>query len=186
MQLIFMIKISSGPTKVCAFILTSEIETSFTIEGSEKSYETWFPNIQMRHVPNLYEFFFCWTKYYILKNVGNQMLVVIDFHCIFFSPYHGSQRLPATVWLPIFFKISSFVLNRRNSLTQVWIGINWGCVNDKNSLRTSIVLPFMSNWSLKQGFFFLSRMTPYQWQEPHSNQAEMSALVHCVVSEIQS
>ncbi len=54
------------------------------------------------------------------------MLVAIDFHCIFF---------PATIWFPIFFKISSFVLNRKNTLTQVWIGIKWGCINDKKLIE---------------------------------------------------
>ncbi len=44
------------------------------------------------------------------------MLVDIDVHSIFF-PYYGSQWLPATVWLPTFFKISSFVFNRRETHT---------------------------------------------------------------------
>ncbi len=31
-------------------------------------------------------------------------------------PYYGSQCLPSTVWLPTFFNISYFVLNRKRKL----------------------------------------------------------------------
>jgi len=37
-----------------------------------------------------------------------------DLLFILFSPYYGSQWCPSTVWLPIFYKISSFVFSRRN------------------------------------------------------------------------
>ncbi len=51
-----------------------------------------------------------------MKNVGNQMVdVANEFHGIF-SPYYGSQWVPETVWLPAFFRISSFVLNRPKKL----------------------------------------------------------------------
>ncbi len=57
----------------------------------------------------------------ILKKVGNQLPVATDFHSFF-----QSQWLPATVWLPTFFKISSFEFNRRKKLIQV-----------RNNLRVS-------------------------------------------------
>ncbi len=38
-----------------------------------------------------------------------------------------SQWGPSTVWLPIFFKISYFVFNRKK---ETWVGITWGWVND--------------------------------------------------------
>ncbi len=41
--------------------------------------------------------------------VIKQLIVAIDFHCII-SPYYRSQWLPSTIWLPTFFKISSFGL----------------------------------------------------------------------------
>jgi len=34
--------------------------------------------------------------------------------------YYGSQWGPSTVWLPTFFKISSFVFSRRKKFIQVW------------------------------------------------------------------
>jgi len=41
-----------------------------------------------------------------------------DFH-IYFS-YYVSQSVQLTVWLPTFFKISSFVFSRRKKFIQVW------------------------------------------------------------------
>jgi len=60
------------------------------------------------------------TKEDILKHIGNQTVV-------FFS-YYGSQWGP-TVWLTIFFKISSFVFSRRKKFIQHW-----------NKLRVNIFL----------------------------------------------
>jgi len=34
--------------------------------------------------------------------------------------YYGSQWDPLTVWLPTFFKISSFEVGRRKKFIQVW------------------------------------------------------------------
>ncbi len=51
--------------------------------------------------------------------VTKQLTVAIDLHCIF-SPYYGSQWILSTVWLLTFFKMSSFVLKRRNKPMQVW------------------------------------------------------------------
>ncbi len=49
----------------------------------------------------------------ILKNAGNQqLLVATDFYRMK-EKYCGSQWGPENVWSPIFFKISSFVLIRR-------------------------------------------------------------------------
>jgi len=45
----------------------------------------------------------------------------------FFS-CHGSQRGPATVWLPIFFIMSYFVFNRRKKLIY-WFKTKWGWVH---------------------------------------------------------
>jgi len=39
---------------------------------------------------------------------------------ILFFTYYGSQWLLSTVWLPTFFKISSFVYSRRPKFIQVW------------------------------------------------------------------
>ncbi len=47
----------------------------------------------------------------ILKNVGNQTVAGPQWLPFFF--YYQSQWGPATVWLPTFFKISSFVLRIR-------------------------------------------------------------------------
>ncbi len=46
------------------------------------------------------------------------LMEAIDFHCIFSILW--SQCFPWTVWLPSFFKISSFVANRRTKLLQIW------------------------------------------------------------------
>jgi len=51
----------------------------------------------------------------ILKNMGNQ--TVDGSH---FEKYYGSQWGPSTLWLPIFFKISSFVFSRRKKFKKVW------------------------------------------------------------------
>ncbi len=48
-------------------------------------------------------------------NVGNQ---TVDSNHWF--PYYGGQWLQSTSWLPTFFKISTFVFNRRNKFIQVW------------------------------------------------------------------
>jgi len=37
--------------------------------------------------------------------------------------HYGSQWDPSTVWLPIFFKISSFLFNGRKKLIQGWINL---------------------------------------------------------------
>jgi len=62
---------------------------------------------------------FYWTqKKVFLKNVGNDIgLIDIDQRG---KKYYGSQWVWSTVWLPTFFKISSFVFNRRKKLIQVW------------------------------------------------------------------
>ncbi len=52
--------------------------------------------------------------------VTKQLLVPSDFHIYIFF-YYQSQWGPATVWLPTFFKISSFVFSTR-------IKINTGSV----------------------------------------------------------
>jgi len=51
------------------------------------------------------------TKEDILKHIGNQTVVCFS--------YYGSQWGP-TVWLTIFFKISSFVFSRRKKFIQHW------------------------------------------------------------------
>jgi len=60
------------------------------------------------------------TKDDILKNVSNQTGPV-DFHSRK-KKYYGSQWVSSTVWLPIFFKISSFVFSKKKEkkLKQVW------------------------------------------------------------------
>jgi len=45
----------------------------------------------------------------------------------FFVPYYWSRWGLSTVWLPLFFKISSFLFSRRKKFMQVW-----------NNLRVSI------------------------------------------------
>ncbi len=59
-------------------------------------------------------------KIYILKNAGNQMVLVpIDFHCIFVH----TMKVKGIIWLPTFFKISSFVFHRRRKkISQLWEG----------------------------------------------------------------
>ncbi len=57
----------------------------------------------------------------ILKNVGNQTVagpIVFNSKKKKKSKYYGSQRGPATVWLPTFFKIT-FMFNRRKKVIQV-------------------------------------------------------------------
>ncbi len=87
--------------------------------------------------------FFCWThtKEEFLKNcLTKQLLVAID-SIVFF----GSQWLPTNVWLPTFFKISSFVLNGRKKLMRVrkWQNLNFW-----------VNYPFKSYWPQKQMFSF--------------------------------
>ncbi len=48
-----------------------------------------------------------WRREDILKNVGNQTVSGPYDVWQFFLTYYESQWEPATVWLPIFFKISS-------------------------------------------------------------------------------
>ncbi len=38
----------------------------------------------------------------------------------FFLPYNNSQLVTETVWLPLFFKISSFVFHSKKKVIQVW------------------------------------------------------------------
>jgi len=52
--------------------------------------------------------------------MGNQTIDEPHWLSIFFFSYYGSQWGPSTVWLPIFFKISSFVFSRRKKFIQVW------------------------------------------------------------------
>ncbi len=58
-------------------------------------------------------FFFYWTQKKIFWRMffTKQLLVAIDFHCIFFSTVNC---------LVTFFRITSFVFNRRKKLIQVW------------------------------------------------------------------
>ncbi len=57
-------------------------------------------------------------------------------HPQYLFPYFGCQRLPSTVWLPLFFKISYF--EERNSYSSETI---WGWVNDD---RTSFIIIFFN------------------------------------------
>ncbi len=90
----------------------------------------------------------------ILKNAGNQMVMVpTDFHSIFFF-YNRSQWGPTTVW---FFKISSFVFNIRNKLIQVWndMRVNkwWQCFFGVNhSFFFSHVWVFYNSHFLSQNY----------------------------------
>ncbi len=61
-------------------------------------------------------------KEHILNNVGNQ--TVLDLYYIFVHALkvNGKQ----TVWLPAFFKISSFVFCRRKNIIQVCADIRGG------------------------------------------------------------
>jgi len=56
------------------------------------------------------------TKEDILENDWN--FGTIDFHSVFFF-FYGRQWCQTTVWFQSFFKISSFVFNRRKKLIQV-------------------------------------------------------------------
>ncbi len=78
-------------------------------------------------VPNLYEFcLLLSTKEDILKMLlTKQLPVAINFHSM--AKYHGSKWLPATVWLPTFFKISLFCVHQKKDER---FGITWGWVND--------------------------------------------------------
>ncbi len=53
------------------------------------------------------------------KQLTEQLLVSIDLNSMAGKNY-GSQWLPATVWLPTFFKIYSFVFDKRKTFMQVW------------------------------------------------------------------
>ncbi len=53
------------------------------------------------------------------KQLTEQLPVAIDLNSMVGKNY-GSQWLPSTVWLPTFFKISSFVFDRRKKFMQVW------------------------------------------------------------------
>ncbi len=53
------------------------------------------------------------TKEDILKNVGNE--AVAGSHWLPYCISILTQRLPSTVWLPTFFKVSSFVFNTRKT-----------------------------------------------------------------------
>lgn len=58
-----------------------------------------------------------------VKNVLNQ--TIDGPHLVPYTPppptkKFGSQRVPSNVWLPIFFKISYFMSNRRKKLIQNW------------------------------------------------------------------
>ncbi len=77
----------------------------------------------------------------ILKNVGNQ--TVADFHNIYID-FHNMEKIlwKATVWLPKFFQILSFVFNRRKKLIKVW-----------NYLRVSIfdrIFSLSSTWMMQR------------------------------------
>ncbi len=86
------------------------------------------------HLPTLHlfwtcmSFFFCSAQKKIFWRmlVTKQLMVAIDFHGIF--SILGSQWLPSTVWLPAFFKISSFALN--NIRHSYRLGMTWGREND--------------------------------------------------------
>ncbi len=54
-------------------------------------------------------------------SVTKQLTVAIDLHNVKKNKKKLTrQRSPATVWLPTFFKIFSFVLNKGTNLIQVW------------------------------------------------------------------
>ncbi len=65
--------------------------------------------------------------------------------CYWLHSIFGSQWLPTNVWLPTFFKISSFVLNGRKKLMRVrkWQNLNFW-----------VNYPFKSYWPQKQMFSF--------------------------------
>ncbi len=80
--------------------------------------------ILLKYIQNIYLYKFvscCRTKNEdIVKNVVNQTVDgAIHFHNME-KKYYGSQWLPSTVWLPIFFRISYFAVNRRKKLIQIW------------------------------------------------------------------
>ncbi len=91
-------------------------------QSAQLSFQPSFGNLWKRKHPgkqvkvkfkgNLYEFFFFLlnTKEDILKNVGNQTLVAIDFHSMHGQKCYGGQWLPATVWLPTFLNLHSFLV----------------------------------------------------------------------------
>jgi len=59
------------------------------------------------------------TKEDILKNMGNQ---TVDGSCIEWgkNKYYECQWGLSTLWLPTFFKLSSFVFNRRKKFIRFW------------------------------------------------------------------
>jgi len=75
------------------------------------------------------------TKEDILKNVGNQTVMVpVDVHSIFFPfSYYGSQT---SVWLPILIKTTSFVFSIRNSYRfGLEHYLNFKCLSSKTVKR---------------------------------------------------
>jgi len=79
----------------------------------------------MHIMNNAYNMELCVKKYCIQITLKNQLMVAIDFHSIFF-PTMEVNGCPKLVCLTTFFKISSFVFNRRKKLIQV-----------RNNLRVS-------------------------------------------------
>ncbi len=80
---------------------------------------------QMRHVPNLYTFLFCWTQRWHFEEC--------------WQPNAGSH------WLPLYFFPSNYLVSnilqniifcaQQKKHSQVWIGIKWGCINDKKLIE---------------------------------------------------
>ncbi len=82
--------------------------------------------------------FFCWTQNKIFRGIleTKHLLVATDFQCMETNimEVNGYQQ---PVWLLTFFKLSYFVFNRRQKLTQVW-----------NNMR-------VSKWQQKKKFLSL-------------------------------
>ncbi len=76
--------------------------------------------------PNLYDI----LKYSML--ITKQLLVAIDFHIMETNTnvYYGSQWLPDNVCFPTFFKISSFVFNKRKTLMRFGRLLTGGWAHD--------------------------------------------------------
>ncbi len=88
--------------------------------------------------------FFCWTQKKIFWRmlVIKQLLVPIELNSIF-SPYYGSQWLPAIVWLPTFFKISSFVFNKRKKVIHVWNNLSLNVCQNNSLIFCILVAIFL-------------------------------------------
>ncbi len=94
--------------------------------------------------------FFCWTYMLFWRTwKSKELLVLSDIHRIFF--YYQSQCGLATVCLPTFFKISSFVFSTWKKLIQVWdnmwVSKQWQKLNlwvnfPFNESAACLVLPF--------------------------------------------